>query len=224
MTQRCDHKSVFPRSPVPPWVGRHAERIVAAKGQPERLQRVFETSLVPMVIVDDARRYVEVNVSARLWFRLGLAELRKRRVGDLSPPERLGLIDDAWGRLMQTGCIAGTIQADSLDGDPFEITYYAMRHVLPERHLVAFAPSEWLERTPFRESERPQRATPPSLTAREVEVLELAAEGQSAPAIAERLVLSPATVRTHLEHIYNKLGVHDRAGAVATAMRLGLIA
>ena len=51
----------------------------------------------------------------------------------------------------------------------------------------------------------------------------LAAEGLSGPGIAERLVLSPATVKTHFEHIYEKLGVGDRAAAVAQALRTGLI-
>jgi DNA-binding CsgD family transcriptional regulator len=64
---------------------------------------------------------------------------------------------------------------------------------------------------------------PPALTARETEVLQLAAHGVSGPEIAELLVLSPATVKTHFEHIYPKLGVGDRAGAVAAALRLGLI-
>ena len=41
--------------------------------------------------------------------------------------------------------------------------------------------------------------------------------------IAEELVLSRATVRTHFENIYSKLDVRDRAGAVGKAMRLGLI-
>jgi len=63
----------------------------------------------------------------------------------------------------------------------------------------------------------------PVLTAREREILVLVADGLSAPAIAEQLVLSPATVRTHLQHIYEKLGVSDRAAAVAEAMRRGLL-
>jgi ATP/maltotriose-dependent transcriptional regulator MalT len=62
------------------------------------------------------------------------------------------------------------------------------------------------------------------LTPREVEVLELAAEGRNGPMIAQELILSAATVRTHFGHIYAKLGVPDRAAAVARAMRLGLIA
>jgi PAS domain S-box-containing protein len=61
------------------------------------------------------------------------------------------------------------------------------------------------------------------LTDREVEVLQLAAEGLSGPEIAERLFVSPGTVKTHFEHIYDKLGVGDRAGAVAYALRIGLI-
>jgi DNA-binding NarL/FixJ family response regulator len=61
------------------------------------------------------------------------------------------------------------------------------------------------------------------LTARELEVLQLAAHGLSARQVAERLTVSPATVRSHLENIYPKLGVTDKTSAVATALRQGLI-
>jgi two-component system nitrate/nitrite response regulator NarL len=63
----------------------------------------------------------------------------------------------------------------------------------------------------------------PVLTARESEILGLTASGRSAPEIAEQLTLSPTTVRTHLQHLYEKLGVSDRAAAVAEAMRRGLL-
>jgi DNA-binding CsgD family transcriptional regulator len=72
-------------------------------------------------------------------------------------------------------------------------------------------------------SRRGAELGPRLLTEREVEVLALAAEGMSGAAIAERLVLSPATVKTHFEHIYEKLGVGDRAAAVAQGLRRGLI-
>jgi DNA-binding CsgD family transcriptional regulator len=61
------------------------------------------------------------------------------------------------------------------------------------------------------------------ITARELEVLQLASDGMSGPQIAEHLVLSPGTIKTHFQHIYAKWGVSDRASAVATAMRRGLI-
>ncbi len=68
-----------------------------------------------------------------------------------------------------------------------------------------------------------RRAGTPVLTSREREALAGLARGLSAPAIARELVLSPATVKTHLQHLYEKLGVSDRAAAVAEAMRRGLI-
>ncbi len=61
------------------------------------------------------------------------------------------------------------------------------------------------------------------LSEREGEILRLIASGLSAPAIGDRLFLSTATVKTHLAHLYEKLGVSDRAAAVAEAMRRGLL-
>jgi two-component system nitrate/nitrite response regulator NarL len=65
--------------------------------------------------------------------------------------------------------------------------------------------------------------TRPLMTERERETLRLIAQGMSAPAIGGALHLSTATVKTHLQHIYDKLGVSERAAAVAEAMRRGLL-
>jgi PAS domain S-box-containing protein len=62
------------------------------------------------------------------------------------------------------------------------------------------------------------------LTPRELEVLGLVAEGLTTWDIADRLIVARSTVKTHLDHIYSKLGVSDRAAAVAYALRRGLIA
>jgi DNA-binding NarL/FixJ family response regulator len=61
------------------------------------------------------------------------------------------------------------------------------------------------------------------LTPREHEVLDLLAEGFGPVEIGVKLLISPKTVGTHVEHIYAKLGVHNRAQAVATAYRLALV-
>jgi two-component system nitrate/nitrite response regulator NarL len=61
------------------------------------------------------------------------------------------------------------------------------------------------------------------LTPRENDVLAGLAAGKSAPAIAAELHVSTATVKTHLKTLYEKLGVSDRAAAVAESMRRGLI-
>lgn len=63
----------------------------------------------------------------------------------------------------------------------------------------------------------------PLLTERECEILVLVAEGQSNPEIAQQLQVAPTTVKTHLAHLFQKLGVSDRAAAVAAGMRRGLL-
>jgi DNA-binding NarL/FixJ family response regulator len=62
-----------------------------------------------------------------------------------------------------------------------------------------------------------------ALTAREIEVLSLVAQGASNKEIARHLHISEATVKTHLVHIYGKLGVADRTAAVTTALQRGIL-
>jgi LuxR family maltose regulon positive regulatory protein len=61
------------------------------------------------------------------------------------------------------------------------------------------------------------------LTARELEVLGLLAAGAPNRAIAEQLVVTPETVKKHLSHLFDKLGVANRTQAVARARQLGLL-
>jgi DNA-binding NarL/FixJ family response regulator len=63
----------------------------------------------------------------------------------------------------------------------------------------------------------------PVLTDREVEILELLARGLANKEMAKQLLVSQATVKSHLSHIYSKLGVDTRAGAVATAIERRII-
>jgi DNA-binding CsgD family transcriptional regulator len=83
-------------------------------------------------------------------------------------------------------------------------------------HGIAHALGHFLAR-------RRRDLTEPLLTPRQIEIIQLAADGLSAHETAKRLTISPATVKTHLQNMYPKLEVSDRAAAVATAMRLGLI-
>jgi DNA-binding NarL/FixJ family response regulator len=62
------------------------------------------------------------------------------------------------------------------------------------------------------------------LSPREVEVLELIARGSTNREAARRLFISEATIKTHLLHAYAKLGVNDRAAAVAAAFSRGYLA
>jgi two-component system nitrate/nitrite response regulator NarL len=66
-------------------------------------------------------------------------------------------------------------------------------------------------------------AQTPALSVRELDVLKWIAAGASAPQIGRQLHLSAGTIKTHMQHLYDKLGVSDRAAAVAVAMRQGII-
>jgi two-component system, NarL family, nitrate/nitrite response regulator NarL len=71
--------------------------------------------------------------------------------------------------------------------------------------------------------ERRDRAPVASLSDREREILGGLARGLTAPAIARELDLSASTIKSYLQRVYEKLGVSDRAAAVAEAMRRGLL-
>ena len=70
---------------------------------------------------------------------------------------------------------------------------------------------------------RPSNDEPDDLSPRELEILELVARGTTNREAAKRLFISEATVKTHLLHIYAKLGVNDRAAAVAVGFDRGLL-
>ena len=205
---------------VPRSVGAAAEAVVGAHGDRRRLQAIFERRPVPMVMVDDERRFVDVNRPARLVFRLSLDELRTHVMDDFAHADGLGIMESVWARLLDTDCVAGRYRAEMPDRSCIDLAYCAVGYVLPGLHVVAFAPADWPE---GELGALEDTAPDPGLTPREIEVLTLAADGLSGPELAEALVLSATTVNTHFKNLYVKLGVRNRAAAVAKAMRLGMI-
>jgi DNA-binding CsgD family transcriptional regulator len=174
-----------------------------------------------MVLVNGQRRYIEANRPARLVFRLSLAELRAHAMDDLTPPDFHDVMEAAWTRLLADGTVAGRRVAGHAAA-PLEIVFCAVADALPGLHAGAFAPAAWPEDELDQLDGDADNLLVP-LTARETEVLTLAAHGRSGPQIAAELILSPATVKTHFANIHGKLAVPNRTAAVARALRLGLI-
>jgi len=102
------------------------------------------------------------------------------------------------------------------------IELYSVSNAEPaERPMRALGTAGQLLGTLFSRRRGELKRSP--LTARELEVLGLAARGFGRRAIAQELGISPATVKTHFEHIFRKLAVPNRTAAVAQALRGGLI-
>jgi DNA-binding CsgD family transcriptional regulator len=111
-------------------------------------------------------------------------------------PHRPGRTAEVAARDLRANVVAGR-----LDGDAVDAVLKAAGHQVKRRRR------EW----------------PAGLTNREVEVLRLVARGMSTKEIAEQLVISRKTAANHVEHIYTKIGVSNRARASLFAMKHGLM-
>ena len=107
----------------------------------------------------------------------------------------------------------------SKEAEPQEILTAILAAARGETILGPEVQTGLAEQIRFRE----ETESRPRLSEREHEVLRLIAQGLSAPEIGQRIHLSTATVKTHLQHLYEKLGVSERAAAVAEGMRRGLV-
>ena len=132
---------------------------------------------------------------------------------DITPPGRLLAAADSYHARLEprphrpaktreeaASELRGDVRAGRIDADAAEAVLAAAGHRTPKRR-------EW----------------PAGLTSREVDILRLLARGMSNKQIAAELVISPKTTNTHVEHIYRKLGVTNRALASLFAARHGLI-
>jgi len=109
---------------------------------------------------------------------------------------------------------------------PPEQLVAGIRTVAAGDALLAPTVTRRLIETYLREARSPRPATPPigELTDREREVLRLIAQGLSNAEIADALVVSRTTVKTHVAHVLAKLGVRDRVQAVVLAYEAGIVA
>jgi DNA-binding CsgD family transcriptional regulator len=85
-------------------------------------------------------------------------------------------------------------------------------------HALLFCEAPAAAAPPER-AERPAGSAPEGLTPQEQKVLQLVGEGLSNRQIAEKMQVAPSTVRSHLKHLYSKLGLRSRSEAVAYALR-----
>jgi len=143
--------------------------------------------------------------AVRLW---GAAEILRETIGEpLSPVEHAfyeSAIMDAHRRLGERAFAAAWAEG---------------RTMTPDQVLQAQIPRTALPPSPSTPvAERMPISYPAGLTTREVEVLRLVAQGMTNEQVAEKLVISPRTVDTHLTSIYSKIGVSSRSAATRYAL------
>ncbi|MEA2211461.1 MAG: hypothetical protein QOF83_1409 [Solirubrobacteraceae bacterium] len=173
-----------------------------------------------MLIADDHRQYVDANRAACLLLRCTREEVLRRKIDDLTPPESRAGAAALWDAFLRDGTQSGTFELLMPDGPRLQVDYSATANIEPGRHLsiLLVASGEDPVPLPVADSESPL------LTDREREVLALIAMGESSAAIAATLVISPATVETHVRHCVTKLGAKNRAHAITLGLQHGEIA
>ena len=205
----------------------------AAREEKDAFRTVFEGSLTAMLVTDHERRCVDANGAACRLLRLSRDELLSRRIDDLTPPAARPGLPEQWEAFLREGSQAAWSELLVGDGSALEVAFSAVADIVPGRHLWILVSAPRRPRTAAA-SGRPEQADPSpaasgpspsasSLSAREREVLGLLAMGASGAEIAERLFISPATVRTHIGNAMEKLGARTRAHAIALALQRGAI-
>jgi PAS domain S-box-containing protein len=205
----------------------------------QRLQAAFKRVRNPMLIVDDQRRCVTANAPACALLGIEPEEVPWRRIDDFTPAQDRDRLDEQWEAFLANGEIEGWYYLPLPTGRTLPVEFSATANVLPGRHLSVvmprpgYAPAGTGEMRVQRRrmvrgdagwtriAARDAKRIP--LTDREREVLGLVAGGLTGGEIAQHLVLSPETIKSHVQNAMTRLGAHTRAHAVAIALRTGQI-
>lgn len=197
-----------------------------------RLRTALERSRHPMLIADDQRRWVTGNAAACDLLGVAWEEIPWRTMDEFTSPGERKRLEEQWGPFLASGGAEGWYQLYVPDRGPVPVEFSATANVLPARHLSVFIPPDETFTDQAKGALAREAPWAPvavegagrlQLTQREREVITLVASGLQSGDIAERLFLSPETVKSHVHNALTKLGAHTRAHAVAIAMVTGQI-
>jgi DNA-binding CsgD family transcriptional regulator len=186
-----------------------------------------------MLLADDQRRWVTGNAAACALLGLAPEEIPWHTMDDFTPPGERRRLEEQWDAFLTSGAAEGWYQLYVPGRGSMPVEFSATANVLPARHLSVFIPpdetlTKHAERALTREaawvSVVAEASSRFQLTEREREVMTLVASGLQSGDVAERLVLSPETVKSHVQNALGKLGASTRAHGVAVALVTGEIA
>ena len=181
----------------------------------------FTQSRNAMALVDGRRRHVDVNGAYLRLLGYSRDDLLGRPIWELVRGGRQ-LGDAEWSAALAEGRFTGKTELICADGHLVAVQWGATAETVTGRHLILFvalSTSRWGSR--FRREPAPKPRM--DLSAREREVVRLIALGASGPEIADELMISHNTVRTHVRNAMTKAGARSRAHLVAKAIGEGLV-
>jgi len=190
----------------------------SGRGEGAALHASFRRSLMPTLMVDDKRRCRDANTAACLLFRLPRLRVLELRVDDVTPPERLSVLQARWTDFLAHGTQTGSYELVMPDGQRVRTVYSATANVSSGLHLTVLDPQPAQHPAP-----RDLGWHDEELSGREREILALVAVGETGATIARDLHISSATVETHIRHCLAKLGARNRTHAVLLAVKAGEI-
>lgn len=176
-----------------------------------------------MLIADDERRWVTGNAAACELLGIAQEEISWHTMDEFVPPDARDVLDERWQQFLANGAAEGWYRLCIPERGQVPVEFSATANVLPSRHLSVFLPAdgsfspgesgalEW-KPAPVESAGRLR------LTDREREIMTLVASGLHGADMAERLFLSPETIKSHVHNAMGKLGARTRAHAVAIAM------
>jgi PAS domain S-box-containing protein len=176
---------------------------------------VFERTSNPIVLLDGERRIDDLNNAALSLFGVAdKGELLGKLIDDsISPAEREQAVRD-WEGSVHSGEYTGKRVLLRADGTEVPIDFAARLADIGERRLTIYVVAA--HDAAYKPSA--QLADNLPLRSREREVVTLIALGLDTDEIAERLYISPSTVRTHVRNAMGRLGAHTRAQLVAKVL------
>ncbi len=195
---------------------------VNARGDWSQLfSAAFTQSRNAMVLLDDQRRFVELNGAHLRLLGYRSEQLIGRPVyefvigGPLDSPSE-------WNAHLQERRFTGDAELRCADGGRVAVQFAATTEVVTGRRLVLFVALSTSRSGPRFRREAAAEQPPRALSKREREVVRLVALGNTGPEIADELRIAHDTVRTHVRNAMEKAGARSRAHLVAKALGEGL--
>jgi PAS domain S-box-containing protein len=175
---------------------------------------VFDRSANPMTLIDEGLVRVDVNAATCALYGLGRERLVGRRVDGMLLNGRLPDSAPTWEDVLARGAATGEAVVVRPDGARVDVEFAAQSGLIRGRPLVLVVVTEADEEDPLATAE-PAGAP---LTTREHEIVRRLALGLTSREIAEEMILSHETVRTHVRNAMGKVEARTRAQLVAIAL------